>query len=260
MSRWLEIGLSPLLILGRRSRAAVRYLAVLSVFVYLPARRTLLPPYNGTASILKTTVMQVYFTGVQALPLFGFLSLVFGLSLSITLTTAVGIKALLCTIIIRGVAPILGALIILGRSGTAITVELGNMTVLGEIRQLRRMGIDPFRHVIFPRLVGVTAATFFLGIFFSGGIVLVTALFSTEPTLEFLEEILNNWSPLDVIILTEKEILSGLIIAMVACYQGLNLQPLTTEVPKATIRTVIHCIILCVAVDFLFTAISVGYG
>jgi len=246
--------------LGRKSRGALRYLAVLSVFVYLPVRRTLLPPYDGMASIVRTTVMQIHFTGVQAMPLFVFLSLVFGLSLSMALTTAVGIKALLCSLLLKGVAPLLGALIILGRSGTAITVELGNMTVLGEIRQLRRMGIDPFRHVIFPRMIGVIAATFFMGVFFNAGIVLVTALFSQEPALEFLREIMNNWTAPDVIVLAEKEILFGLIISMVACYQGLNLLPLTTEVPKATIRTVIQCIILCVAVDFLFTLIVFGYG
>jgi len=256
--QWLKIVFLPFSIVGKKARKGMHYLAILSAFIYLPIRRTLFPPYSGFASIFRTTIMQIYFTGVQALPLFIFLSFVFGCSLALALNMAPELQAVLCTLIIKGVAPILGALIILGRSGTAITVELGNMTVLGELRHLRRMGIDPVQHVVFPRLVGVTSATFGVGIFFSIGIVLVTALFSIEPYFDFITKILNNWSAIDVILLAEKEILFGLIISMVACYQGLNLVPLTTEVPKATIRTFIHCIILCVVVDFLFTILSVG--
>jgi phospholipid/cholesterol/gamma-HCH transport system permease protein len=258
MMQWWKISLVPLMALGERSLAACRYLAILAAFVYLPIRRTLLPPYSGMASIRRTTVMQIYFTGVQIMPLFAFLCLVFGLSLAMTMQTAVTIKALLCTIVLKGVAPILMALIILGRSGTAVTVELGNMSVLGEIKQLRRMGVDPFRHLLFPRLIGVTTATFFMGVFFRVGIVVFTGLFSSEPFTEFIEEVLNHWSVYDAILVTEKEIIFGMIISMVACYQGLNLKPLTTEVPKATIRTVIHCIILCVIVNFLFSLLMLG--
>ncbi|MFH1999023.1 MAG: ABC transporter permease [Planctomycetota bacterium] len=258
MMQWFKIFFLPFALLGKKARKGMHYLAVLSAFIYLPVRRTLFPPYSGAASIFRTTIMQIYFTGVQALPLFVFLSLVFGCSMGLALNMANELKAVLCTIILKGVAPILGAFIILGRSGTAITVELGNMTVMGEIRHLRRTGIDPLQHVVFPRLVGVTSATFGIGVFFGIGIVLVTGFFSSEPYFDFIKKILNNWSAIDVIILAEKEILFGLIISMVACYQGLNLVPLTTEVPKATIRTVIHCIILCVVVDFMLTLISVG--
>jgi phospholipid/cholesterol/gamma-HCH transport system permease protein len=252
MMNWIAIAFLPLSYLGRKTRSAIHYLAVLSAFAYLPIKRTLFPPYRGLASIFKTTVMQIYFTGVQVLPLFLFLSLLLGLSLSLAFRTAIGIQAMLCNILLKGVAPILVAFIILGRSGSAITVELGNMTVLGEIRLLRRMGIDPFRHVIFPRLMGVTFATFFLTIFFVIASAAITAVFSSEPFHVFFQEILKSWTVVDVLILAEKGLLFGIIISMVACFQGLNLIPYTTEVPKATIRTVIHCILLCATIDFIF--------
>lgn len=249
---WLKITLSPLCLLGEASRRAVRYLAALSIFGYLPVMRTLLPPYSGIGSIRRTVVMQVYFTGVQALGLFLFLGVLSGLSLTFLPVPAEGIKAMICNLILKGVAPLLVAFIIIGRSGTAITVELGNMTVLGEIRQLRIMGIDPFRHVIFPRLAGVTLATFFMIFFFCGAILVVAAAFATEPPPVFIKEVLNDWTVPDVVILMEKGILFGFIISMVACYQGLNLTPATTEVPKATIRTVIQSIVLCASASFLF--------
>jgi phospholipid/cholesterol/gamma-HCH transport system permease protein len=252
MENWIAVTVMPLAHLGRKTRSGIHYLAVLSAFAYLPIKRTLFPPYAGLASILKTTVMQIYFTGVQALPLFVFLSFLLGLSLSLAFGQAGSIQAMLCNILLKGVAPILVALIILGRTGSAITVELGNMTVLGEIRLLRRMGIDPFRHVIFPRLMGVTFATFFLTIFFVLTSATITAVFSNSPFHVFLQELLKSWTVVDVLILAEKGLLFGIIISMVACFQGLNLIPYTTEVPKATIRTVIHCILLCASIDFMF--------
>jgi len=152
------------------------------------------------------------------------------------------------------------ALIVLGRSGTAITVELANMTVMGETRQLRRMGIDPFRHVIFPRLIGVTSATLLLGFFYGFMIILTAAIASKVHFHIFLTEYMKNVSLLSMLIFTEKLILFGLIISTVACYQGLSLVPVTTDVPKATIRTVIHCIVICVVFDFLLSiSLVIGF-
>ena len=130
MTHRTEILLMPAALLGRRTRDALRFLGMFSVFVYLPLKRTLFPPYHGFTALARTTVMQIYFTGVQALPLFLFLSILMGLSASLAVRTTVGIQALLCNFILKEMAPFLVAIIVVGRSGTAITVELGNMTVL----------------------------------------------------------------------------------------------------------------------------------
>ncbi len=196
--------------------------------------------------------MQIYFTGVQAIPLFLFLGLLFGRSISFIFASVPAVRAAVGTLLFGYLAPILVAFIILGRSGTAITVELGNMTVLGEIRLLRRLGIDPFRHVIFPRLAGVTLATFLIASFFGVAITAVSALFSNENFYLFMQKVVQNWTVTDVMLMSEKSIFFGLIISMVACYQGLNLIPATTEVPKATIRTVIHDNRLCGTINVIF--------
>jgi len=231
-------------------------MAALGAFVHLPLSRTFFPPSMGLASIAKTTVMQIYFTGVQALPLFFFISLVIGLSVGLVSNLASNIEAIICNLVLKSATPILAALIILGRSGPAITVELGNMTVSGEIQQLRRMGIDPFQHIVFPRIVGVTAATLFTGIYFGIFIALSMAIFSTEPFHLFIRRLMDEWTVLDVVLVAEKEFFFGLIISIVACYQGLGLIHATTEVPKATIKTVIHCIILCATTDFILRIVA----
>jgi len=227
MTEAIKIIIYPVALLGLRVRKLFSYLSTLSILVYLPIKRTFFPPWRGLSSVLKTTVMQVYFTGVQALPLFLFLGLVMGLSLSLVLSAAAGVTATICSLILKEVVPLLAAFIVLGRSGTAIAVELGNMTVLGEIRLLRRMGVDPYRHVIFPRLVGVTAAIFFLGFFLGSAIAVTSALFSDDILYDFIKDLLRDWDIIDLVVLAEKEIIFGLIISMVACYQGLNLKPAT---------------------------------
>jgi phospholipid/cholesterol/gamma-HCH transport system permease protein len=254
-----KTGLLPVAFLGRKTRKLFRYLSVLSVFIYLPLRRTLLPPYSGIASIRRTTVMQIYFTAIQALPLFLFLSIVFGLSIPMGLR-AVSLQAWFLALVVKWVIPLLSALIIIGRSGTAITVELANMTVLGEIRQLRCLGVDPFRHVIFPRLIGVTSAMFFLGLFYGAATLITAAAASSAPYHSFVSEYMKHTTVHDAMLFSLRQVVFGMIISTVACYQGLNLEPLTTDVPKATIRTVIHGIVFCVLFDFFLLALNTMIG
>ena len=243
--------LLPAAAAGRFCRRLFRYLAVLSALFHLALRNTLLPPYNGWSAVRRITVMQIYFTGVQALPLFLFLALLLGLSISTLPGSATELQVLLLNTVLMEGVPIITAFVILGRSGTAVTVELGNMTVLGEIRQLRRMGIDPVRHVVFPRLAGVTLSTLVLSGLFVLSVAGVTVLLSGRPFLTFAQDLVKGWSAAEVGALVLKSAVFGWIIAMVSCYQGLNLVPETTEVPKAVIRTVIHGILLCGTVNAL---------
>lgn len=251
MNRTTPMLLFPLAAAGRITRRIFRYMAVLSALFYLALRNTLLPPYRGWNAVRKITVMQIYFTGVQALPLFLFLALLLGLSLSAIPGGVAELRLLLLNVILGEGIPVITAFIILGRSGTAVTVELGNMTVLGEIRQLRRMGIDPVRHVVFPRLAGVTFATLVLSGLFVLFVTGITALLDSRPFLLFIQDVVKHWTAADMGMLVMKSSIFGWIIAMVACYQGLNLHPETTEVPKAVIRTVIHGILLCGTVNVL---------
>ena len=237
--------LLPAAAVGGFARRVFRYLTVLSALFYLALRNTLLPPYNGSAAVRKTTVMQIYFTGVQALPLFLFLSLLLGFSMSTVPGNAAELQIMLLNFLLEEGIPILTAFIILGRSGTAVTVELGNMTVLGEIRQLRRMGIDPIRHVVFPRLAGITFAALVLSGLFILSVAGVSAFLAERPFLAFVQDLVKHWTASEVGMMALKSLIFGWIIAMVSCYQGLSLHPETTEVPKATIRTVIHGILLC---------------
>ena len=97
-------------------------------------------------------VRQTLFTGVEALPFTAFIALLVGgslvLSASIGLGSADGgpLGRLLAIALVRELAPLITGLIIIGRSGTAVVVELGNMRVSGEVDTLESMGIDVFEH------------------------------------------------------------------------------------------------------------------
>ena len=111
-------------------------------------------------------VRQTLFTGVDALPFTAFIALLVGgslvLSAAIGLGTADGgpLGRILAIALVRELAPLITGLIIIGRSGTAVVVELGNMRVSGEIDTLESMGIDVFEYLVIPRMGAFALSTF----------------------------------------------------------------------------------------------------
>ena len=111
-------------------------------------------------------VRQTLFTGVDALPFTAFIALLVGgslvLSAAIGLGTADGgpLGTILAIALVRELAPLITGLIIIGRSGTAVVVELGNMRVSGEIDTLESMGIDVFEYLVIPRMGAFALSTF----------------------------------------------------------------------------------------------------
>ena len=74
--------------------------------------------------------------------------------------------ALFVTVLIREAVPILTNFLVIGRSGTALTTELGNMRVAGEVRALDTQGLDPFIYLVMPRVLSLTVSVFCLSVLF----------------------------------------------------------------------------------------------
>jgi len=200
----------------------------------------------GSRVVRRTTFMQIYFTGVQALPIVMLLS---GL-LGIVLAAVIPQRELLVTFLVRGyvreLSSLVAALIILARSTTAISVELGNMTVGGEVELLKNLGINPDSFVIRPRVFGVVFASVGLAIVASATAPLAAALFlgvttQTSPML-LIMSVTENIGMEDVRALIIKSVLFGGILVLSALHEGLHLKPFTTEVPKAVSKAVIRAL------------------
>ena len=205
---------------------------------------------SNTKIGIKILLTQVLFTGVDALPLIAMVSLAIGaisIIQSLTFLPRFGIDSLLgkllVTVIIRELGPLLTGFIVIARSGTAITTEIGNMVVSHEIEALEAMGVDPIRYIVIPRIFGVTASLVGLNIYFTifaiiGGF-LVSKLVLVTSLVVFLRKILDSMVLSDVIISLAKGIIFGILISLICSFQGFMVKLSSTEVPQMTTKGVV---------------------
>lgn len=209
---------------------------------------------------------QIRFTGLHALPFLTLVSaVVSGLIVIQVLdqVSRVGFEAILGTLLVAGLVrelgPLLTAVVVIGRSGTAIAAELGTNTVMDEIPALESMGIDPLHYVVFPRLVGVTLATLCLVVYFDLIALFfgfIAARLTTTMTLgTFLRYIGDELTLADMYVTVIKGLLFGVIIALLPSFHGLVVRKAPTEVPKAVTRAVVECLALVFLVSGLVSVI-----
>lgn len=199
----------------------------------------------------RTTVMQIYFTGVQSVPVAGFLAFLIGFGFGqLVLSTGLFLLVpILRDLIVMQFGPLLAALAVVARSSPAVAVELGNMKVAGELRMLESFGIDPFRHLALPRILGITIGVAAL-CFIVTGIALLSMYIGIRgnPAVggaDFWLAI-SQQQALRIGILG---LSFGAAVALVSIHQGLSLIPYYTEVPKAASRAVVKSLVACALLD-----------
>lgn len=252
--------------LGRTVTQNLEYTARVLLMVYLSVRATLRDQSQGLRTIFSVISAQIYFTGFQALPLISVLALASGgiviLQSSSNLNLFGGqgmIGNLLVVIIVRELGPLMTALVVIARSGTAVASEVGNMRANREIEALESMGINPLSYIVFPRLVGgvisvVCLAFYFILIALLGGFFL-TKLLQDMPLSFYLNSLANAVAFEDLWLFVLKNSFSGMIIFVVSCYQGLSVKRSPTEVPVATTQAVVNSIIYVVVFNLTVTSL-----
>ncbi len=209
---------------------------------------------------------QIMFTGYEALPLILFIALSIGGLIILEgnyILSGFGqsklVYVILVTVVIRELSSIITALIVIARSGTAISTELGNMVINNEISLLRSFGISPVSYLVVSRFIGVVAAMFLLTIYFNLAAVIGGWLFATifYPINfgYFVSQFLYQLSFADIIIFVIKSIVFGTVIALISCYQGLKVSIASTEVPQRTIKAAVSSMIVVVLFDILITVL-----
>ncbi len=215
-----------------------------------------------THAIMMT---QVLFTGVQALALVSVIASLIGASIIIQTNMMVPadgelIGRVLVAVVLRELAPLTTAIVVAGRSGTAIATELGNMKVNSEVLALSSLGIDPMRYVVLPRMVGCVVSVVALMIYFS--MVSLTAAFligvvSTGASLStFQQGVAGSVMPHDLALFFLKGVGLGTIVGWLSCHFGLEVKSSPTEVPQQASRAVVMSLLGCVVYS---TALTVGF-
>ena len=202
-------------------------------------------------------LQQIARAGLRLFPLAAFL--VFGQTVSVL--NRVGAHQLLGTImvatVVRELGPLLTAILVLSRAGTANVVELGTARALGEVEALEVLGIDPIHYFVVPRLIGMAVGMFTLTVYLILGALLSGYLwaFLQEVPLspfEYFEQMAQALHAIDFVLLAAKTLGMGGAIALVTCFQGLA-QPLSIgEVSRATVRAVGQSIVAIALLEAFF--------
>ena len=251
---WSRILNSTLQPLGRKVIGPLEYTCEVLLMIYLSMRASFYDQAVGLRSIFSVVSAQIYFTGWQALPLISILALASGSIVVMQAASGLSLLAggnmvgnLMVMIVVREIAPLLTALIVIARSGTAVASEIGNMRVNREIEALEVMGINPLSYIVFPRLVGgivsvVCLAFYFVLIATFGG--LMVTKFSSDVSMSFyFESLAISFSRWDLGLFVLKNVFSGAIIFMISCYQGLLVKQSPHEVPQVTTKAVVNSVI-----------------
>jgi phospholipid/cholesterol/gamma-HCH transport system permease protein len=167
--------------------------------------------------------------------------------------------------LVRELGPVLCALMVTGRVGSAISAELGSMVVSQQIDAMRALGTDPVRKLVAPRLFALlvslpllTVLADVLGIF--GGWVTAVALYSMSSSV-FISAVREGLTTDDLIGGIVKPLVFSIIIGTIACRQGLSTEGGTVGVGRSTTRAVVMASIVVIIADyFLAKALQVILG
>lgn len=253
--------------LGQTVTRNLEYTAEIFLMLYLSIRAAIVDQTQGLRTIYQVVSAQIYFTGWQALPLISMLALASGFMVILQASSQLNllggtemIGKLLVAIVVREMAPLMTALVVIARSGTAVASEIGNMRANREIEALESMGINPLSFIVFPRLLGgvisvVTLSIYYVMISLVGGF-LLSKLIQDMPIEFYIESLSMAVATEDLGLFLLKNIFSGVIIFLVCCYQGLSVGRSPTEVPVVTtqgvVKSILYVVVFNISVSTLF--------
>lgn len=223
--------------------------------------RAVTPPFR-----MKLLLQQIHSIGVQSVFVVGLVGIFTGAVLAVqgvyTLdqfgATAYTGSAVALSLI-RELGPVLTALMVNGRAGSAMTAELGIMKITEQVDALRSMAIDPLRFLMVPRILAgiisvplLTSLFIVLGII-GGYVVGVGNLGLSSGT--FISQMEQSVRDVDVISGLVKSIFFGLVVAWVSCYQGWACGLGAVGVNKATTSAVVISSVTILVLDYFLSSV-----
>jgi phospholipid/cholesterol/gamma-HCH transport system permease protein len=210
-------------------------------------------------------------TGVDALPIVGLISFLLGLIMAFMSSVQlrqfganIYVASLVSLAMARELGPIMTAIIVAGRSGSAFAAEIGTMKISEEVDALFTMGFDPTRFLVVPKIVATVIVVPFLTLFSDlcailGG--LVVGLFMLDLTANaYISQTINTLTLFDVFWGFLKSGIFALLITIVGCLRGFQVKGGAASVGQATTSAVVTGIFLIILSDSIFAVILRYWG
>lgn len=213
----------------------------------------------------------VFRTGAQALPITALVGFLVGLTLSYLISRQLktyGADIFVINIIglavLRELGPLLAAIIVAGRSGSAMTAQIGVMRVTQELDALSVMGISHTVRLVLPKVVALAislplVALWTSGLMLLGGMAAARAQLGLDP-LQFLHILPTVIEPANLWLGWSKSVIFGGLIALLACHFGLRVKPNTESLGQSVTQSVVTAITLVIVVDAVFAVLFSDVG
>ena len=212
------------------------------------------------------TLLYMQKTGVDALPIVGLISFLLGLIMAFMSSIQlrqfganIYVASLVSLAMARELGPIMTAIIVAGRSGSAFAAEIGTMVISEEVDALFTMGFDTTRFLVIPRIVASVIVVPLLILFsdlfaIAGG--LVVGVFMLDLTVNaYITQTIWTLTLFDVSWGFLKGAIFGLLIAWIGCLRGLQVRGGAASVGRATTSAVVSSIFSIILTDSILVVI-----
>lgn len=215
---------------------------------------------RGLGLVLRAALTQVTHTATRPFLPMALLAVLLGVLVAYATNRIIGstlwsgrVPAVMAVAVAREIAPLVVSLVLVARTGTQVTFQLGLMRAGHELDAMESVGIDPNYFVVFPRLLGITAATMGLTILVGtvglvGGHAVARALDALSYTVS-ASDVLLSVTTFDIAMALSKAFLSGLFVAATSCHFALHAERSPVGVREAADSSTMWGSALCIAVN-----------
>jgi phospholipid/cholesterol/gamma-HCH transport system permease protein len=212
------------------------------------------------------TMVLIQKTGVDAVPIVGLISFLLGLIMAFVSSiqleqfgASIYVASLVALAMVSELGPIMTAIVVAGRSGSAFAAEIGTMRISDEIDALFTMGISPTLFLVIPRLVAaiivVPLLTLFADLFaIAGGLVISISMLDVTVST-YISQTLKALSLFEFMWGLAKSVIFAGLIAWIACLRGFQVRGGASQVGNAATSAVVSGIFLIILFDSIFAVI-----
>lgn len=261
-------------ILSQIGESVIDSLAYLGSLASLGSRAAyygIFGPFQGKPPRLRLAASQAMEVGVRALPILSLITFFIGLILALQSAyelSKLGALNLVAKAVAlsmsRELGPLITAIVVIGRSGSAFAAEIGTMKVTEEIDALETMAISPIHFLVTPKFLAMIVMLPCLTIWANTMGILGGALFGVTQadfTLgRYIQASLESLYIGDITSGLIKSVMFGATITVVGCLEGLSTGGGAEQVGRSTTRAVVMSILLVVLVDLVFTGVFFFLG
>ncbi|WP_198971891.1 MlaE family ABC transporter permease [Xylophilus sp. ASV27] len=213
----------------------------------------------------------LYSMGAMALPITALVGFLIGVVLAYLMSMQLkqfGADAFIVNILgislIRELGPLLAAILVAGRSGSAITAQIGVMRVTEELDAMRVMGIAQGFRLVMPRALALAVAMPLVAVWttlasLAGGMLAADVSLGVTPAF-FLNSLPQAVLPSNLAVAMFKSLVFGVLIALVGCHFGMRVKPNTESLGQGTTASVVTSITVVILIDALFAIVFRNVG